>query len=282
MAIIVAADGSRSSSWGTLPVIWLLQLPAPLLGFVTVTFVIGTSVVGLIVFRKVVSHTRLERANLVSGQVFQLAGVLYAVLVAFIVVVVWEQFGDAEDATLAEASAVAELLRDSVAIPLEYRAEVQQSLVAYTRDVVDDELPRMRRGETVEEESGSMSDVWTAYLSVQPQSRNEIAFFDHDIIKLNDLSANRKLRVAAGDAAVPGELWVLLIGGGAVVMAFTFLFGTRDVVIHACAVGLTAGLLGFVLYLIFALEHPFVGALSVKPEPYVNVLQTWEHQQPRP
>lgn len=262
--------------------IWLLQLPAPLLGFVTVTFVIGTSVVGLIVFRKVVSHTRLERANLVSGQVFQLAGVLYAVLVAFIVVVVWEQFGDAEDATLAEASAVAELLRDSVAIPLEYRAEVQQSLVAYTRDVVDDELPRMRRGETVEEESGSMSDVWTAYLSVQPQSRNEIAFFDHDIIKLNDLSANRKLRVAAGDAAVPGELWVLLIGGGAVVMAFTFLFGTRDVVIHACAVGLTAGLLGFVLYLIFALEHPFVGALSVKPEPYVNVLQTWEHQQPRP
>lgn len=262
--------------------IWLLQLPAPLLGFVTVTFVVCTSVVGLIIFRKVVSHTRLERANLVSGQVFQLAGVLYAVLVAFIVVVVWEQFGDAEDATLAEASAIAELLRDSTAIPVQYRPEVQQSLVAYTRDVVDDELPRMRRGETIEEESAPMSDVWTAYLSVQPQSRNEIAFFDHDIIKLNDLSANRKLRVAAGDAAVPGELWVLLVGGGAVVMAFTFLFGTRDVVIHACAVGLTAGLLGFVMYLIFALEHPFVGALSVKPEPYVNVLETWEHQQPRP
>jgi membrane associated rhomboid family serine protease len=90
------------------------------------------------------------------------------------------------------------------------------------------------------------------------------------------------LRVAAGDAAVPGELWVLLVGGGAVVMAFTFLFGTRDVVVHACAVGLTAGLMGFVIYLIFALEHPFVGALSVTPEPYVNVLQTWEHQQPRP
>lgn len=262
--------------------IWLLQMPAPLLGFLAVAVVVGVSVGGLLVFRKLVSHTRLEGANLVSSQVFQLAGVLYAVLVAFLVVVVWEQFGDAEDATQAEASAVAELLRDSVAIPPTYRAEVQQSLIAYARDVIDDELPRMRRGETIEEESGPMTDVWSAYLTVQPQSRNEIAFFDHDIVKLNDLSANRKMRVAAGDAAVPGELWVLLIGGGAVVMAFTFLFGTRDVVVHACAVGLTAGLMGFVIYLIFALEHPFVGALSVSPDPYVNVLQTWEHQRPNP
>jgi hypothetical protein len=261
-------------------VIWLLQLPAPLLGFMTVALVVGLSVGGLILFRKAVSHTRLENTNLVAGQVFQLAGVLYAVLVAFMVVVVWEQFGDAEDATEAEASAIAELLRDSTAIPAAYRLEVQGSLVAYTQDVVDDELPRMRRGETIEEESGPMSDVWAAYLDVQPQSRNEIAFFDHDIVKLNDLSANRKMRVSAGDSAVPGELWVLLIG--AVVMAFTFLFGTKDLVIHACAVGLTAGLMGFVMYLIFALEHPFVGALSVKPDPYVNVIQTWTHQQDHP
>jgi hypothetical protein len=263
-------------------VLWLLQIPAPMLGFATVAIVVVLSVGGLVVFRKAVSHTRLEDANPVSGDVFQLAGVLYAVLVAFLVVVVWEQFGDAEDATVSEASAIAELLRDSVAIPAASRPVVQQSLIAYAQDVVDDELPRMRRGEPVEEESGPMTAVWSAYLSVQPESRNEIAFFDHDIVKLNDLSAARKLRVSAGDASIPGELWVLLIGGGAVVMAFTFLFGTRDLLIHACAVGLTAALMGFVMYLIFALEHPFVGALSVKPDPYVNVLQIWKDDLPPP
>jgi hypothetical protein len=261
-------------------VLWLLQIPAPILGFTTVAVVVVMSVGGLVVFRKAVSHTRLEDANPVSGDVFQLAGVLYAVLVAFVVVVVWEQFGDAEDATVSEASAIAELLRDSVAIPAVSRPVVQQTLIAYAQDVVDDELPRMRRGEAVEEESGPMSAVWTAYLNVQPDSRNEIAFFDHDIVKLNDLSAARKLRVSAGEAAIPAELWVLLLGGGAVVMAFTFLFATRDLLVHACAVGLTAALMGFVMYLIFALEHPFVGALSVKPDPYVNVVQTWQHLHP--
>lgn len=259
--------------------IWLLQLPAPLLGFATVALVVGLSVGGLIVFRKAVSHSRLENANAVSGQVFQLAGVLYAVLVAFLVVVVWEQFGDAENATEAEASAIVDLLRNSAAIPAQYRPEVQRSLVAYTEDVVNDELPRMRRGETIEEESDHMTDVWTSFLKVQPGTRNEIAFFDHDIVKLNDLSENRKLRVSTGESAVPGELWVLLLGGGAVVMTFTFLFGTRDLLIHGLAVGLTAGLMGFVMYLIFALEHPFVGALSVKPDPYVNALQIWNEEQ---
>jgi hypothetical protein len=256
-------------------VIWLLQIPAPIVGLLWVTAVVGVSVGGLVVFRKAVSHTRLEDANAVSGTVFQLAGVLYAVLVAFLVVVVWEQFGDAEDASGHEATAIADLLRDSEALPPESRAPVQQSLLAYTRAVIDDEFPRMHRGETIEEQSDELVNLWDTYLKVQPESRNEIAFFDHAIIRLNDLGAARKMRVSTGEASVPGEMWVLLLGGGGVVMAFTFLFGTRDLLVHALAVGLTAALLGFVIYLIFALEHPYVGALSVEPTPYVTVLKVW-------
>ena len=71
------------------------------------------------------------------------------------------------------------------------------------------------------------------------------------------------------------ELWVLLIGGGAIVMAFTYIFGTPDLVVHVCAVALTAALMAFVIYLIFALEHPFVGTLSVKPDAYMHVLEIW-------
>ena len=245
--------------------LWLLQFPPPILGLLWIAAIVGIAVGGLFLFRKAVSHTRLETANPVSAAVFQLAGVLYAVLVAFVVVVVWEQFGDAEDASGMEASAVADLLRDSAALPAQYRTDVEQNLLAYTHDVIDNEFPRMRRGETIEEQSEALNNVWAAYLKVQPETRNEIAFFDDAIVRLNDLSANRKLRVSTGQASVPGELWVLLVGGGAVLMAFTYLFGTRDLLVHALVVGLTASLLAFVMYLIFALEHPYVGALSVQP-----------------
>ena len=64
---------------------------------------------------------------------------------------------------------------------------------------------------------------------------------------------------------------MLLIGGGAVVMAFTFLFGTRDLVVHACAVGLTAGLMGFVIYLIWP-QVIFSIATNLVPLVIVQVL----------
>jgi hypothetical protein len=257
-------------------VLWLLQIPPVVLGVLWVAVVVGISVVGLLVFRRVVSHTRLADTTATSGTVFQLAGTLYAVLVAFVVVVVWGQFTDAEHASGAEAAAISDLLRDSAALPPASRTAVEQALLAYTRDVIDDEFPRMRRGETIEEQSTQMLAVWDAYLAVQPQTRNEIAFFDHAITRLNDLSEQRKMRVSTADAKVPVELWVLLIGGGGVVMTFTFLFGTREIVVHALAVGLTAALLAFVMYLIFALEHPYVGQLSVKPTPYVSALEVWQ------
>lgn len=106
---------------------WLLQIPAPILGFLWVVVIVGVSVGGLLVFRKAVSHTRLENANALSGTMFHLAGVLYAVLVAFVVVVAWEQFGDAEDASEMEAAAIADLLRDSAALPAESRTQIEQA-----------------------------------------------------------------------------------------------------------------------------------------------------------
>jgi Protein of unknown function (DUF4239) len=256
-------------------VIWLLQIPAPIVGTLTVVIVVGLSLIGLIIFRRVVSHTRLEGANAVSGEVFQLAGVLYAVLVAFVVVVVWEQFNDAEAATRSEASAIADLLRDSQAFPAAVRPQLQQSLTSYAQDVVDDEFPRMRRGESIEQQSEHLTKVWEEYLKIQPATRSEIAFYDEAIRRLDDLSSSRKERISTSQSEIPGELWVLLIGGGAIVMAFTFMFGTPDLVIHACGVALTAALLAFVVYLIFALEHPFVGTLSVKPDAYIHVLEIW-------
>jgi hypothetical protein len=261
--------------------IWLLQVPAPILGSLTVIIVVGLSIIGLIFFRRLVSHTRLESANTVSGQVFSLAGILYAVLVAFVVVVVWEQFDGAEAAMRSEASAIADLLRDSQAFPADVQPQLQHSLTTYAEDVVDDEFPRMRRGESIEQQSEQLTRVWESYLKVEPTTRTEIAFYDEAIRRLDDLGSSRKERISTSQSEIPGELWVLLIGGGVIVMAFTFMFGTPDLVVHVCAVALTAALMAFVVYLIFALEHPFVGSLSVKPDPYVHVLEIWSNSPTR-
>jgi hypothetical protein len=147
--------------------------------------------------------------------------------------------------------------------------------------VIDDEFVRMRRGESIEQQSEHLTNIWESYLKIQPVTRTEIAFYDETIRRLNDLSSSRKERITTSQSEIPGELWVLLIGGGAIVMAFTFLFGTPDLVVHASAVALTAALMAFVMYLIFALEHPFVGTLSVEPDAYTHVLEIWSQSAPK-
>ena len=259
---------------------WLLQQPGPILGLLTVLITVGLAVLGLILFRRLVSQTRLEEANILSDGVFlTVAGVLYAVLVAFVVVVVWEQYDQAKSATESEAATIADLLRDSAALPPNARISVQQSLIAYTKDIVDEEFPRMRRGEAIERQSALVTQVWQSYIQAQPATQSEIAFYRESISKLDDMLNTRKARIASGLAEIPDQLWVLLLGGGAIMLVFTYMLSTPDLLIHACAVALTSALLGFALYLILALERPFVGTLSVEPEPYVHVLEKWSHPQ---
>ncbi|WP_422742772.1 DUF4239 domain-containing protein [Mycobacterium sp. WMMD1722] len=255
--------------------IWLLQQPPIIVATLVVLGTVGLSVLGLIVFRRVTRSERFESANDVTAQTFALAGILYAVLVAFVVVVVWEQFADAKAAAESEANAISDLLRDSETLPPESREAVRASLVAYAEDVVNDEFVRLHHGEAIEQQSDQLSQIWQSYLDVRPVTQIQIAFLNEDIGKLNDLGSSRKVRISSGDAEIPTELWVLLVGGGAVMLTFTYLFGTKHIAVHAASVALAGALLSFVLYLIFALEHPFVGDLSVQTDPYEHVLETW-------
>ncbi|BBX09872.1 DUF4239 domain-containing protein [Mycolicibacterium sp. ELW1] len=255
--------------------IWLLQLPAPLVGFVVVIITVGLAVLGLVLSRRILPQRRLARSGAVAGHVFDLAGVLYAVLVAFVVVVVWEQLNQAERGTEAEASAISDLLRDSTGLPVADRAEIQRSLIDYTNDVIDDEFPRMRRGETIEQQSEHLTAVWNSFLHIEPAKQSEIAFYQESITRLDELGSARKTRISGSQSEIPGELWVLLLGGGMVMLLFTYTFPSSDVVIHGALIALAGSLLAFVLYLTFAMEHPFVGSIAVQPTAYENVLDTW-------
>lgn len=138
----------------------------------------------------------------------------------------------------------------------------------------------MSRGEELSQQPAGLREIWQSYAQVQPVTQSEIAFYRESVARLDDLGTARKNRITGTNSEIPIELWILLLGGGAVMLVFTYLFATPDFLLHASLIALAAALLGFVLYLIFALEHPFVGTLSVAPEPYIHVLDAWPHPAP--
>lgn len=78
-------------------------------------------------------------------------------------------------------------------------------------------------------------------------------------------------------APLVGLMVVIITVGLAVLvmLLFTYIFPSTDVLVHGALIALAGSLLAFVLYLIFAMEHPFVGSIAVSPTAYENILDTW-------
>src|SRR5689334_5976049 len=89
------------------------------------------SIVGLCVVRALVPIELLQPSNDVVGNYLQTIGGIYAVLLAFVVFVVWQQFNDARSSVEREASEVVDLFRTVQGLPNEIRDGVHARLHDY-------------------------------------------------------------------------------------------------------------------------------------------------------
>ena len=207
---------------------------------------------------------------------FSAVGVLYTVLLAFLVVLVWEQFNGAQDLTEQEATKISNLLRDANSFPVPVRNEIQGRLITYTRSVIKDEWPTMAHGEQSPRTAETYRPVWAAYYDYRPQTSEAGRFYDESLTRLNDLGEERRLRVISSQSSIPGIMWIMLVVGGVITIAYLYLFAVPDGLLHGVMIGSVAGLLAFILFLILALDHPFSGAVKVTPDAYGDIVHSFE------
>ena len=98
---------------------------------------------GPIVVRRRVDLQRLSTNNEVAGFKFATVGVLYAVLFAFVVVVVWEKFSDAEADVTKEAGAAAAIYRLAAGVGGEPGASIDEGITHYLQTAVVSDWPAM-------------------------------------------------------------------------------------------------------------------------------------------
>src|SRR5687767_15455402 len=106
------------------------------------------AVVGLMVVQRLVPATIRKEYNDVAGFVYAVLGVIYAVLLALVVIAVWEDFGRARVTVEAEANALAEVFWLAHQLPEPEGRELQELRRSYAEDVVNVEWPLMEQGRT--------------------------------------------------------------------------------------------------------------------------------------
>jgi hypothetical protein len=214
--------------------------------------------------------------NDVHAVYFSMVGLLYAILLAFVVVVAWEQFNSAEESTHTEATRLSNLLRDAEPMPEDDRIRIQTAIVTYLENVVEREYDAMADGESDEQASASYEAIWDQYYRTTPEGEPEATFFGTAVGRLNELGEARRLRLLASQSTIPIPLWILLIGGGIFTLAWLFPFQMRDTGSQTLALGTVGAFTGFVLFLIYALQHPFAGDIAVDSAVYQSLIDQWQ------
>jgi hypothetical protein len=239
--------------------------------------IVGASVLlahmGLYLVRRKVPLAELETHHEVAGFIIGVLGAIYAVLLAFVVVAVWDQFGEAKVTVTAEANQLSDLSRMAQGFPVGSQQRVLEGLRLYAKSVIDDEWGTMSNGKASEKTQAAMDNLWEMLREVEPQTNRENALYAESLDRLNQLSDSRRLRVHASGDDIPAIIQTLLWGGGLIIIAFTYFFGVKSVRSQALMTAALAGEVAFILFLIVVLDNPFHGYLRLEPEPMRQALE---------
>ncbi len=253
---------------------WLESVPALVSGSVIVAgFVALSLAVAFVVDRVSPRELRIEHNDL-AGFILAVIGVIYAVLLAFVTIGVWERFEAAEARSYDEAAALTAIYRDAGSF--ERGGEVRAAVRAYVESLLGDEWRRMQRGEESPRVDSQIEriDAMVRALPVTSQSRQDV--HGQMLAELNVALGDRDARLAEDATGINGVMWVVLGIGAFVTIGFTSLFGFRRDSMQYVMIGALALLIGLVLYLAIAMNYPYRGAVTVDPKAFHTALRTFD------
>ena len=251
---------------------WIYSTPTWLSGTIIVLGAVGISLLALTCFHRFVPSDIRRAHNDVAGFIVAIIGVINAVLLAFIAVSAWENFKKAEDAAESEANMIDNLYVDSAGLPPKLAFTVRRYLRDYTQLVIDKEWPAQQRGHTNIRGWKPLFQL-NAVLAKYHPSEN-MTTIDSEILRTaNDLYRARRDRLEAAKSRIPTVMWAVTLLGGAVTVAFSFIFGVPKLWLHMLMTGLLAASLALVIVLIVAFDCPFRGDLSVSNEVYSRLYE---------
>jgi hypothetical protein len=171
------------------------------------------AVLGLVLVQRLVPVTIRKEHNDVAGFIYAALSVIYAVLLALVVIATWEEFGRARVTVESEANALAEIFWLAHRLPEPEGRELQELCRSYAEEVVNVGWPLMEQGRTPSmERSQETSRVWVliddiraSFREVEPRMLAGQELYAEGLDQVQRLADARRMRlVAASDVLGTG------------------------------------------------------------------------------
>ncbi len=245
------------------------------------------SLVFLVLLRWLWPASQRSEHNDIIGWQISVLGTTYAVILAFMLWNVWNNFQTARINAEMEANDLVNLYRIAGGLDSAESAAIRGLCREYAAVIVSEEWPAMAREELSARSFSVTRDLWDVLVQshsgaagaggkeatsdVFRQSKYEQAFS-----ALTQMSEHRRLRQIESRIKLPGILWAVLVVGGVVVIGSACLFGCRNFALHFIHVFVLSFLLSLVLVSVAEIDRPFQGPVHVQPDAFVFAEQTFD------
>jgi fumarate reductase subunit D len=240
----------------------------------TVFVPVLVAVVGLVLVQHLVPSDRREGQNDVAGFIYAVLGVAYAVLLAFVVFAVWQDYETAQTNVESEANELAGVYFLASQLPEPQRTRLQDLVRTYARVVVE-EWPMMERDQTSPRADSLVGQLRLELLQFDPHTKGEQVLYELGQTQLHDAADARRTRLLEVREGIPDLLWVVLVIGGVITVSFTYLFGLKSNLAHALMVAALTLLICGILFTIGEFNNPFSGPVGIRPEAFREALHSF-------
>ena len=242
-------------------------------GLLVVLASVAVAVAGLLLTQRFIPLSVRERHNDTTGIIYAALYVMFGVTVGFSLFTVWQQYNAARQVVHSEAASVEQVYRLAERLPEPERSRVQELAVSYAEGVVDEEWSLMKEGRSSSRMEAHLEELRRSVQGYEPHTDAQDALYAQALAEVDELEENREFRLIAVNEGIPYMVWVVLLVGGVLTIAFTYLFGMESVRLHAVAIAGLTILVSLILHAIGVLDYPFNSGVRVEPDAFEQVLR---------
>jgi hypothetical protein len=248
---------------------WIYDIPTWTMVVIVTSTLVGVTWMGTILVRPILNaFVRSEPGkNSIVSSLLGSHGTFFGILLGLLALSAYENLTDTEEMVTSESSRLAALYRDISAYPEPTRSVLQGKLREYTRYVIEEAWPLQQKGIIPAGGTKIVTQFQNELVKFEPQTKGQEILHAEAMSIFNSFIEARRLRLYSVEGGIPALMWYVVWIGVAINMVLIWLLDMR-LLPHLLLGAISTLFLATLIALVAAMDHPFLGEVSISPKAY--------------